>query len=134
MKRFLQWLISSFSLVILLAQPFGGTVYAVDPFSKTCTSGSSAAGSKFCQNVTSEAGSDRILGPNGIITKVTQIVVLLTGAISVIMIIIGGLRYILSAGDGNATKAAKDTVLYAVVGLVVAIFAQILVSFVLSKL
>lgn len=78
--------------------------------------------------------SSPILGPSSIFYKITQTVTLLTGAISIIMIMVGGFRYIVSGGDGTAIKAAKDTILYAVVGLLVAVFAQTIITFVLSNL
>lgn len=51
---------------------------------------------------------------------------------SVLVIVLGGLLYVISAGDANTTKRAKDAILYAVVGLVVAILAQAIVSFVIG--
>ena len=57
----------------------------------------------------------------------------IVGAVSVIMIIYGGFRYITSGGDSNGVKAGKDTVLYAIVGLVIVALAQIIVNFVLDK-
>lgn len=56
----------------------------------------------------------------------------IVGAISVIMIIYGGFRYITSGGDQNGVTAAKNTLLYAVVGLIVVALAQIIVNFVLN--
>lgn len=93
-----------------------------------------AAKTEYCKNLKSGDGNRKILGKDGVLTKVAQFIVFLTGAVSVIMVIIGGLRYVLSGGDSNATKGAKDTVMYAVIGLVVAIFSQIIVTFVLSRL
>lgn len=58
---------------------------------------------------------------------------IVVGAVSVIMIIIGGFRYVISGGDSNSTKSAKDTILYAVIGLVVVLFAQVIVRFVISN-
>lgn len=78
--------------------------------------------------------SNPIFGPEGILTKAVQALIYVIAAVSVIVIIVGGIRYIVSAGDSNATKGAKDSILYAVVGLVVAMFAQALVAFVLSQL
>jgi hypothetical protein len=49
------------------------------------------------------------------------------------MIIVGGLRYVLSAGDPKNTQAAKDTILYAVIGVVVALLAYAIVNFVLAQ-
>jgi hypothetical protein len=55
------------------------------------------------------------------------------GAVSVIMIIYGGFRYITSGGDSNGVTAAKNTILYAIIGLVIVALAQIIVNFVLNK-
>jgi hypothetical protein cdiviTM7_00647 len=60
------------------------------------------------------------------------VLLFLLGAVCVIMIIVGGFRYVTSNGDQSAVKAAKDTILYAVVGLIVAIAAYAIASFVVS--
>lgn len=78
--------------------------------------------------------SSPILGPNSILYKVVQFVTMMTGVASVIMIIVGGFRYVTSGGDSASTKGAKDTILYAVIGLAITIFAQTIIIFVLSKL
>jgi hypothetical protein len=67
-----------------------------------------------------------------IFTNVTNILVFLIGAVSVIFIIIGGLRYVTSNGDSKQVSAAKDTILYAVIGVIVAIAAYAIVNFVTS--
>jgi hypothetical protein len=54
------------------------------------------------------------------------------GIVAVIMIIVGAFRYVLSAGDAGAVTAAKNTILYAVVGLIVAILAFVIVNFVIN--
>ena len=82
----------------------------------------------------SSDSSSPILGPNSVLYRVIQLVTTLTGVLSVVMIIVGGFRYVVSGGDSSATKGAKDTILYAVVGLVIAIFAQTIITFVLSRL
>jgi hypothetical protein len=69
-----------------------------------------------------------------VIRSVINIISILVGAISVIMIIIGGLRYMTSAGDSSAVSSAKNTILYAIVGLVIVIMAQAIVTFVLDKI
>ena len=105
-----------------------------DEFNSACNDPKMQS-STFCQSVGHEArAGDRVLGPSGILTTVAQFIVYITGAVSVIMVIIGGFRYALSGGDSNATKGAKDTIMYAVIGLVVAIFSQVIVTFVLSRL
>lgn len=66
------------------------------------------------------------------IKTIVNIMLFLLGAIAVIMIIIGGIRYTTSNGDASSVKGAKDTILYAVIGLVVAILAYAIVNFVLG--
>lgn len=70
---------------------------------------------------------------NGIITKVINIITVIVGIVAVIMIIFGGFKYITSGGDSNKVGSAKNTILYAVVGLVVVALAQFIVKFVLNK-
>lgn len=67
------------------------------------------------------------------IKTVVNILLYILGSIAVIMIIIGGIRYTTSNGDSSNTKAGKDTILYAVVGLVVAILAFAIVNFVIRS-
>lgn len=70
----------------------------------------------------------------GTIKNVGNILIFITGSISVLMIIIGGLRYTLSGGDQGTINSAKNTILYAVVGLVVSIAAYAIVNLVLSNI
>lgn len=70
----------------------------------------------------------------GTIKNVINILLFIIGAAAVIMIIIGGIRYVVSGGDQGAVTGAKNTILYAVVGLVIAIMAYSIVNFVVTKL
>lgn len=65
---------------------------------------------------------------------VLQIVFVTMGAISILVLAIAGLQYVLSNGDPQKTARAKDTIIYAVVGLVVAIMSFTIVTFVLGRL
>lgn len=58
----------------------------------------------------------------------------LLGAGSVIMLIIAGLRYTISSGDAKQVAEAKNTILYAITGVVVSISAYAIVSFVIDAL
>jgi hypothetical protein len=69
---------------------------------------------------------------SNIFNFVANALIFVIGAVAVIMIILGGLRYVTSNGDAKATASAKDTILYAVVGLVVAIAAYAIVNFVVT--
>lgn len=73
-------------------------------------------------------------GIQNVVTTVVNILSLVVGAVAVIMIIIGGLRYIISGGDSGSVQSAKNTILYALVGLVVVIFARAIVIFIVNRL
>jgi len=68
----------------------------------------------------------------GTIQQLTDVLIFLIGAIAVVMIIIGGLRYVTSSGDQAGLTSAKNTVLYSVIGLVVAFMAYAIVHFIFA--
>jgi len=70
---------------------------------------------------------------DGIFKTVTNVLLFIIGAVAVIMLIIGGIRYTVSGGDSGAVTSAKNTILYAVVGIIVAILAFAIVNFVLGS-
>ena len=70
---------------------------------------------------------------DGLFKTVTNVLLFLIGAVSVIMLIIGGIRYTLSNGDSSQVTAAKNTILYAVIGIIVALLAYAIVNFVVSS-
>ena len=79
-----------------------------------------------------KAGETNTIG--SILQSVVNILLFLVGAISVIMIVVGGLRYVTSGGDSSAINGAKNTILYSIVGLVVASMAYAIVNFVVFNL
>ena len=70
---------------------------------------------------------------SNIVKVVLSLLSFIAGIIAVIMLIVGGLKYVTSQGDGNAAASARNTILYAIIGLVIVVFAQIIVRFVLSE-
>lgn len=81
-------------------------------------------------------GSDQtanLFGQTGIFRTITNVLLFVLGAVSVIMIIIGGLRYVISGGNSTAVTAAKNTILYAIVGVIVALLAYAIINFVLGS-
>ena len=66
--------------------------------------------------------------------NIVNILLYVIGAVAVLVIIIGGIMYAVSAGDPGKAKKAKDTILYAVVGLAVAMLAYAIVNFVITGL
>lgn len=89
-------------------------------------------------NIDSElcSGNNNLADENlaGFIRNIINVLLFLIGAIAVIMIIIGGINYTTSAGDPKKTKVAKDTILYSVIGLVVALLAYAIVGFVVDNI
>lgn len=69
----------------------------------------------------------------GIFSTVSNTLIYIVGAVAVIFLIIGGLRYVVSNGDPKAVTAAKDTILYAIIGIVVAILSYAAVNFVIGR-
>src|SRR5260370_35470729 len=55
------------------------------------------------------------------------------GVVSVVMVVIGGLQFVLAQGDPQAVARARMTIIYAVIGLAVAVSAEVIVAFVLNK-
>ena len=84
--------------------------------------------SVYCQNRGS--GETQV---NGIIKTIVEVLLTAVGAISIIMIVIGGIMFALSSGDAQKAAKARNTVLYAVVGLAVSLFASAIVNFVFNR-
>lgn len=74
-----------------------------------------------------------LIGDNGVFSRITNTVLLIVGLISVIMLVYGGLRYILSGGDSKKVTDAKNTILYAIIGLIISMLAYAIVHFVLNS-
>jgi hypothetical protein len=68
------------------------------------------------------------------LSKGVSVFMFVIGALSLIMVLVGALRYVLSGGNPQATKEAKDTILYAVVGLVIAIVSLAIIRFVTGSI
>lgn len=79
-----------------------------------------------------DCGPSSISATEGV-KRAINILLYLVGVISLIVVIVGALRYVLSGGNPQSTNAAKDTILYAVIGLVVALLAYAIVNFVLTN-
>jgi hypothetical protein len=71
---------------------------------------------------------------NNALADILSIVFVAVGGIAVLFLLIGAVRYVTSAGDQNNIKQAKDTILYAVIGIVVSLSAFTIVQFTLGKL
>jgi hypothetical protein len=79
------------------------------------------------------AGGENEKGVDVRVKDVINFLLFIIGVVSVIMIIIGGIKYTLSNGDSSQITSAKNTILYAVIGLVVALLAYAIVNFVVGQ-
>ena len=70
---------------------------------------------------------------NDVFKNIVNILLFIIGAVSVIMLIYGGIRYTTSGGNANNVTAAKNTIIYSIIGLVVAILAFAVVQFVVNQ-
>ena len=82
---------------------------------------------------TGSSGGSGEADVKGIVEDVIDILSFIVGAASVIMIIIGGLKYVTSSGESSNIQSAKNTIIYAIVGLVIVLFAQTIVKFVIDR-
>lgn len=69
-----------------------------------------------------------------VVSTVVNILSWIVGIVAVIMVIIGGLFFVISSGDSTKTAKARNTIIYALVGLVIVALAQIIVHFVLKTI
>ena len=76
---------------------------------------------------------NKSLSVNTLVKNVINILLWAIGIVSVIMLIIGGFRYVTSNGDSSQVTAAKNTIMYSVIGLIIAIFAYGIVNFVVFR-
>lgn len=116
--------ISVVATVLALSMLFGADAQAAG-FNQGIGDGANAA-----------RGVDQVtdlFGQTGTFRTITNVLLFLIGAISVIMLIIGGLRYVISGGDSTAVQNAKNTILYAIVGVIIAIMAYAIVGFIISS-
>jgi hypothetical protein len=86
-----------------------------------------AIGAKDCQEPSGSVSIGKV------ITVTLNLLSFAVGIAAVIMIIIGGFKYITASGDSNKLSSAKNTIIFAIVGLVVVALAQFIVQFVLDK-
>lgn len=122
---------SIISIAIMTCAVFGTSV-----LSTASLSGSASAQVSEGINTatTSEMKGKSIDGDKGLIKTVVNVLLWAVGILSVIMIIFSGFRYITSAGDASKTKSAQSTLIYSVVGLIVAIMAYAIVNMVINRL
>lgn len=115
----------------------GTVAVAVTPSvaSAACATDPSASANPLAEGAAcskAKGTSDNLFGENGIFMTIANTLIFLIGAIAVLFLIIGGLRYVISNGDPKNVEAAKNTILYAIIGIVVAVLSFAAVQFVIG--
>jgi hypothetical protein len=95
------------------------------------TGGSSVTGSSSGGCTTSSSSASGTL--QSIAKDVINIFSIIVGIVAVIMIIVGGFRYVTSGGASDKVGGAKNTLIYAIIGLIIVALAQAIVLFVLNQ-
>lgn len=122
----------------------GFTVFAATPVLAQVTPTSNNGINEACaENPTAAFCVDRspgatpqanpLYGPNGLLTKAARIIAVVTGIISMFIISIAALRFINSQGDSQKVASARQALIFALVGLVIAASAQVIAVFILNQ-
>ena len=128
-------------LLSLLAVPalmLSVAAFAAPVNAAECATGEDATdtGMTLCGGLNSSKGTDQpesLFSEGGVFQTVTNVLLFVIAAVSVVMLIIGGIRYTVSMGDQSAVTSAKNTILYSIVGLLVAILAFAAINFVIGS-
>ncbi|MBQ8991927.1 hypothetical protein IJ103_01945 [Candidatus Saccharibacteria bacterium] len=119
------------AFAIVFASVFGLALpVSADSAEVICSDGSRAASFDKCSNRTAAEGRSLM----NTLQTVINVVLAVLAFVTVAMIIIGGINYSTSQGDAAKVTKAKNTILYGVIGLVVALLAFAIVNFVLANL
>lgn len=120
------FVVSMLVVIVYILVPI--TAFAANATDPACSG--AAMSSPVCQS----GNSDPLTGPNGLIIKAASIISYFIGFISVIMIIIAGIKFATSNGSSEGVASARNTIIYALIGLAIAASSQLIVRFVLSKI
>ena len=128
-------------LVLVLAVALGAG--SAQPVSAACSNGSDILGCACEANqgpngtpavCTADPTKDPLTGPNGMIKKVTLLLSVIAGIVAVVLIIIGGIRYVVANGDPQKAANARQMIIGSVVGLAIIGVSSTIVVFVVSRL
>lgn len=126
MKKFITLTIAALVMAAASLLPVAVPTYALSAPGNAVCSGAGLAGSD-CNGAT---GANQI---NKVVAFVINLISIVIGIAAVIMIILGGAKFITSGGDPSKVAGAKASVMYAIIGLVIVAAAQLIVHYVLSN-
>lgn len=125
--------------ILFLSLPLvvAGPVAAIDIINPACVDSSGSPlppdrQPEICKSANTTENS--LFGSEGVLTAVISLLSLIIGIAAVVSIIISGIRLVMSGGEPNSISSARRGILFAVIGLGIAVTAQLFVRFLLSKL
>ena len=116
--------------IMLMVGVMTPTAFAVNPDKVKCDDNGKVSLAEGVKCTDTGQGKPSL---GGVIKDVTNVLLYILGAVAVIMIIVGGIKYTISNGDSSQITSAKNTILYAVIGLIVALLAYAIVNFVVDS-
>jgi hypothetical protein len=131
-------ILAAIAICVLLTAAMPIKAAAYDVFNKACTGTIDSTGRSptVCndKDKPQTTSSNSIYGRDGIFTKALNLVSIVVGLAAVVMLLLGGFKFVSSTGDSTKVASARRAVMYAIVGVLTALFAQGIVLFVLDKL
>lgn len=121
-------ILSIFATLAVLLSPVPALAAYTGAFDEVCDS-AEAKNSDVCK---SQNPADNPITET--IGKVVTFISIIAGSVAVIVIIIAGIRFVVSSGDAAKVASARNTILYAIVGIVVIVLSNTIILYVLSKL
>ena len=121
MIRHIRTVLTALMIGTVIAVSAAPGVGAIKLFDEACKSGDDTAVCK--------SEGDRV---STLVKDITSLLLWVLGAVTTLMLVFGGFKYVTSNGDSNKIQAAKNTILYAVIGLAVAILGQVIVLYVVK--
>lgn len=131
-KKFIVIGIAGLALMAPGLVPVFSGIAAADIVSNLCEGANNAGGTPG-SGCGSQGSGDAGTGIKALAGKIVNAFSVVVGAVAVIMVIYGGFRYITSGGDSGRVGNAKNTLIYAIVGLIIVALAQLIVHYVINS-
>jgi len=103
-----------------------------DPLETSCLEGSTTNSSAVCEEANNT--DNPLVGNDGILTTVANLLSLAAGVIAVIIIVVAGIQMTLSGGDSQKVTNSRNAIIYAAVGIAVIVVARSIVLFVINRI
>ncbi|MBR3319227.1 hypothetical protein IKG06_01825 [Candidatus Saccharibacteria bacterium] len=120
-------------VMALVLAMMGASAPIMSVYAYTCPDGSSAPNAAQCGMNATNTSDTQPKPLEDTVTNIINAILYVVGVLAVVMVIIGGVKYTTSGGDQAAVTSAKNTILYGVVGLIIAILAYAIVNFVVKN-